>query len=508
MAKTNISNTLRKENVDLRGQNARSGFDDFGRRANTRQGQSFANSIGAPLTAGYFGNGRPDRDINTGGVVNTPGETQPYPGNTFTDEAYQPPEYNPCPEGFMQNPGATGDYGDPVCIPSTNIPGGEVGDSLSGEWGQPIMDTGGFNAGSVEFPVAPQTPLAEGFGEGGFNFDFGAQGFDQMNQGAQGFDQFGQPVMDTGGFDFGIDIWGDYMATLDEQYAAVNDPMFPWDPDGPAGFEGYGGSSEYSFGLDTSGFDSGVDPWGDYVAGQEAAAQAEAEATAAAEAAAAAQAAEQAEAAAAAEAAVAAQEAAAAQAQAEADQAAEAAAAAAAQAAQEQADAAAQAAADEAAAQAQADADAAAAAAEAAAEEAAQAAQEQAEAAEAAAEEAQAAADCESQGYPHQMDTYNYQTGTCNDFSSTAQFYDQWDDTGASGACADMGPGYVFTEDGDCVPVLVDQTMPPVGGGFTGGFGGGSGAGQEQAEGEGFDITCPPGYYIDNNSDCVTTEDW
>jgi hypothetical protein len=127
MAKRNIAKGLIKQPIDLRSQKAR--------RKNS--GQPIGNIIGDPLAAGYFSNGDPNRDVEGGGLINHPGQAQPYPGNTFTDESYQPPAFNQCPVGYTQNPGATGDYDDPYCIPSTNMPGGE--------WtGGNAYDPGGF----------------------------------------------------------------------------------------------------------------------------------------------------------------------------------------------------------------------------------------------------------------------------------------------------------------------------------------------------------------------------
>mgnify|MGYP003630831627 FL=1 len=152
--KQNIANNLIKNPVDLRSQRSRA----------KGQGQSLNSSLGAPLAAGYFSNGRSNRDVNP---IDTGGASQiDIPGEGFTDEAYQPPNFNPCPPGYTQNPGATGDYDDPYCIPSTNMPGGEsfipgVGDSLGmafeGAFGNSIPAGDPFAGGPEDQP---------GFGEG------------------------------------------------------------------------------------------------------------------------------------------------------------------------------------------------------------------------------------------------------------------------------------------------------------------------------------------------------
>tara|TARA_R110002074_G_scaffold3309_2_gene17710 strand:- start:56 stop:1063 length:1008 start_codon:yes stop_codon:yes gene_type:complete len=159
--KQNIANNLIKNPVDLRSQKSRA----------KGQGQSLNSSLGAPLAAGYFSNGRSNRDVNP---IDTGGASQiDIPGEGFTDEAYQPPNFNPCPPGYTQNPGATGDYDDPYCIPSTNMPGGEsfipgVGDSLGmafeGAFGNSIPAGDPFADGPEDQPGFGEWEGADGTG--------------------------------------------------------------------------------------------------------------------------------------------------------------------------------------------------------------------------------------------------------------------------------------------------------------------------------------------------------
>jgi len=148
-----IGDRLRKSPVNLKSQQKQKDV------RNVRGGRPINQALGAPLVAGYFGNGRSNRDVNP---IDTGGASQiDIPGEGFTNEAYQPPNFNPCPPGYTQNPGATGDYDDPYCIPSTNMPGGEsfipgVGDSLGmafeGAFGNSIPAGDPFAGGPEDQP--------------------------------------------------------------------------------------------------------------------------------------------------------------------------------------------------------------------------------------------------------------------------------------------------------------------------------------------------------------------
>ena len=93
----NISNRLRKEHVDLRGQSARGG-----RPMPKGQGQSFDRALGAPLTAGYFGPGELGESSTSG--FGGPGADIPDAGWS-TPGFYDDPTIN---EGIITDPFAGG----------------------------------------------------------------------------------------------------------------------------------------------------------------------------------------------------------------------------------------------------------------------------------------------------------------------------------------------------------------------------------------------------------------
>ena len=199
--KQNIANDLIKKPVDLRSQKSRT----------KGRGQSLNNSLGAPLTAGYFGNNRSGRDQETLPYNPT---NEAYPGD-FTNEAYQPPGslnqgQDPgrvCPPGYTYNPGASGGYDDPFCIPSNAMPGGDayipgIGDNIEIDF--PIGSGVPSNPNYDWFEGDPSTDPSFGMLGGGIEGSIMDTVGGEWFGGSEGF------LSDEAGFntDFNIDLGG------------------------------------------------------------------------------------------------------------------------------------------------------------------------------------------------------------------------------------------------------------------------------------------------------------